>query len=384
MHLRVRHAVGFSRPRLVQTSGAIIKLSTMEERIVRFRARTILAVLGIVLAVVALLQVLWLARQVLTWVLIAVFLALALDPFVSFLMRRGIRRRGLAIGTAYLIVAGLVVLVGATFVPTLVNEVRSFVDAVPNYVEDLTKGRGRLGFLERDYQVVERVRDALSGVQFSRILGVSGTAVAVTRGVITAIVATITIIVLTFFMLLEGPLIIERVLGLVPEDRRPRWQMVGRQIYATIGGYVAGALTIALVAGVTTAILLSVLSVSYAIALALVVAITDLIPLAGATIGAVIVSTVAFLDRGLTVGLIVVVVFIVYQQVENHVLYPLVYSRTIALSPLTILIAVLIGASLAGVLGALAAIPIAGTIQVLLTEWLRGRREGTLIAEAPL
>jgi predicted PurR-regulated permease PerM len=356
----------------------------MEERIVRFRARTILAVLGIALAVVALLQVLWLARQVLTWVLIAVFFALALDPFVSFLMRLGIRRRGLAIGTAYLIVAGLVVLVGATFVPTLVNEVRNFVDAVPTYVEDLTKGRGRLGFLERDYHVVERVRDAVSQIQFSRVLGVSGTAVAVTRGVITAIVALITIVVLTFFMLLEGPSIVERVLGLVPEERRPRWRMVGRQIYATIGGYVVGALTIALVAGVTTAILLSVLSVSYAIALALVVAITDLIPLAGATIGAVIVSTVAFLDRGLTVGLIVVVWFIGYQQVENHVLYPLVYSRTIALSPLTILIAVLIGASLAGVLGALAAIPIAGTIQVLLTEWLRGRREGRPIAQTPL
>ena len=356
----------------------------MEERIVRFRARTILAVLGIVLAVAALLQVLWLAKQVLTWILIALFLALALDPFVAFLMRRGIRRRGMAIGTAYLLVAGAIVLVAATFVPTLVNEVRNFVDAVPTYVDDLTKGRGKLGFLERDYQIVERVREALAGVQVSRILGVSGTAVAVTKGVITAVVATITIVVLTFFMLLEGPGVLERVYGLVPEERRPRWRMVGHQIYATIGGYVVGALTIALVAGVTTAILLSILSVSYAIALALLVAILDLIPLAGATIGAVLVSTVAFLDRGLTVGLIVVVWFIVYQQVENHVLYPLVYSRTIALSPLTILIAVLIGASLAGVLGALAAIPIAGTIQVVLTEWLRGRREGRPIAQAPL
>jgi predicted PurR-regulated permease PerM len=356
----------------------------MEERIVRFRARTILAVLGIVLAVTALLQVLWLARQVLTWILIALFLALALDPFVAFLMRRGIRHRGLAIGTAYLLVAAGVVLVGATFIPTLVSEVRNFVDAVPQYVEDLTKGRGRLGFLERDYHIVERVRETLAGVQVSRILGVSGTAVAVTKGVVTAVVATITIVVLTFFMLLEGPRIVERILGLVSEDRRPRWRNVGRQIYATIGGYVVGALTIALVAGITTAILLSILSVSYAIALALVVAILDLIPLAGATIGAVIVSTVAVLDRGLTIGLIVVAVFVVYQQVENHVLYPLVYSRTIALSPLTILIAVLIGASLAGVLGALAAIPIAGTIQVILTEWIRGRREGTPIAQAPL
>jgi predicted PurR-regulated permease PerM len=356
----------------------------MEERIVRFRARTILAVLGMVLAVAALLEIIWIARQVLTWILIAVFFAIALDPVVAFLMRRGIRRRVLAIGITYLLLALAIVALGATFAPTLVDEVRNFVNAVPNYVQDLTKGRGRVGFLESDYHIVERVREAVKGTNVTRILGVSGTAVAVTKGVITAIAAMITIIVLTFFMLLEGPRIIDRLFSLLPEEKQPRWRKVGREIYATIGGFVAGALTIAIVAGVTSAIVLSILSVSYAFALALVVALLDLIPLAGATIGAVIVATVAFLDRGVTVGLIVVGWFIVYQQLENHVLYPLVYSRTIALSPLTILIAVLVGASLAGVLGALAAIPIAGTIQVVLMEWFRGRREGEPIAEVPL
>jgi predicted PurR-regulated permease PerM len=356
----------------------------MEERIVRFRARTILAVLGIVLAVAALLQILWIARQVLTWILIAMFFAIALDPLVALLMRRGIRRRVLAIGITYLLLALAIAALAATFIPTLVSEVRNFVDAVPNYVQDLTKGRGRLGFLESDYHIVERVREAVKSTNFSRILGFSGTAVAVTKGVITAIVATITIIVLTFFMLLEGPGIVERVLSLLPEEREPRWRKIGSEIYGTIGGFVVGALAIAILAGVTSAIVLSILSVSYAFALALVVALFDLIPLAGATIAAVIVSTVAFLDRGVTIGLIVVGWFVVYQQVENHVIYPLVYSRTIALSPLTILIAVLFGASLAGVLGALAAIPIAGTIQVILMEWFRGRREGEPIAEVPL
>lgn len=355
----------------------------MEERIVRFRARTILAVLGIALAVAALLQIVWLAKQVLTWVLIALFLALALDPLVNLLMRRGIRRRGLAIGVTYLLVALVVVGLGATFVPTLVDEVNDFIDAVPGYVEDLTEGRGRLGFLETDYHLVERVREAVAGTDASRILGVSGTALAVTKGIVTVIAATITIVVLTFFMLLEGPSWIERFLSLLPDEKRPRWRRLGAEIYATIGGFVAGALTIALVAGFTTAVLLSVLGVSYAIALALVVGLLDLIPLAGATIGAVVVSTVAFLDRGLTVGLIVVIWFVVYQQLENHVLYPLVYSRTIALSPLSILIAVLVGASLAGVLGALAAIPIAGTIQVLLREWIDTRNERPL-PQAPL
>ena len=358
------------------------------ERIVRFRARTILAVLGIVLAVAALLELLWMARQVLTWILIALFLALALDPVVAFLMRRGIRRRGMAIGTTFLLlfigIAGL----GLTFIPTLVNEVNDFIDAVPGFVEDLTEGRGRLGFLQTDYHIVDRVQDLVQGTDISRILGVSGTAVAVTKGVVTAIVAAITILVLTFFMLLEGPRWVERFFGLLPADRRPRWEKIGREIYATIGGFVAGALTIALFAGITSAIVLSILGVSYAIALALLVSLLDLIPLAGATIASVVVSTVALLDSGWTIGLIVLVWFIVYQQIENHVLYPLVYSRTVALSPLAILIAVLIGASLAGILGALAAIPIAGTIQVLLLEWMRGRREaaaeGEPVADVPL
>ena len=356
------------------------------ERIVRFRARTILAVLGIVLAVFALLQVVVLARQVLTWMLIAAFFALALDPLVNLLMRRGIRRRGLAIGATYLLLLAAIMLLGATFVPTLVDEVNSLIDAVPEYVQDLTEGRGRLGFLETDYHLVERVREAASGTDLSRILGVSGTAVAVTRGVVTVIAATITIIVLTFFMLLEGPKWVERFYGLLPESSQPRWRRIGRDVYATVGGFVAGALTIAIVAGVTSALLLTALSVSYAIALGLVVSLLDLIPLAGATIASVLVTTVAVLDRGWTVGLIVLVWFIVYQQVENHALYPLVYSRTVALSPLTILVAVLIGASLAGVLGALAAIPLAGTIQVLLREWLQARREspGEPAVDAPL
>ena len=111
----------------------------------------------------------------------------------------------------------------------------------------------------------------------------------------------------------------------------------------------------------------------FAVALGLLVAILDLIPLAGATIAAILVTTVAFLDST-TSGIIVLIFFIVYQQLENHVLQPVVYGRTVQLSPLAVLIAVLIGAELAGVVGALAAIPVAGTIQVILRDWLEHRR----------
>ena len=135
----------------------------------------------------------------------------------------------------------------------------------------------------------------------------------------------------------------------------------------------SGNLAISLIAGVvTTAVLLGV-GVPFAVALGLLVAILDLIPLAGATIAAILVSTVAFLDST-TSGVIVLIFFIVYQQLENHVLQPIVYGRTVQLSPLVVLMAVLIGAELAGVIGALAAIPVAGTVQVLLVDWLEHRR----------
>jgi predicted PurR-regulated permease PerM len=357
------------------------------ERIVRFRARTVLAVLGIVLAVAAILQLLWLARQVITWILIALFLAVALNPLVEFLRRRGVRRRGLAIVLSYVLVLTAAFSLGGTFVPILVGEVNDFIDAVPGFVQDLTEGRGRLGFLQTEYQIVERVQEAVEG-DIGRFIGFSGTAVSLTKGVITAIVAIITIVVLTFFMLLEGPKWIERLFALLPEESRPRWRQVGREVYRTVGGFVAGALLIAIVAGVTSSILLTVLGVSYAIALGLLVALLDLIPLAGATIATVVVSTIAFLDAGVVIGLIALAYFVVYQQVENHVLYPLIYSRTVQLSPLAILIAVLVGASLAGILGAIAAIPIAGTIQVLLLDWMRHRtaaaEAGEPVAETPL
>jgi predicted PurR-regulated permease PerM len=352
------------------------------ERLVRFRARTILAVLGIVLAVAIVLQVIWLARQVITWILVAVFLALALNPAVNWLQERGLRRRGLAAATAYLgTLAGLAG-IGALFIPTIVDEANSFARELPNYLEDLSEGRGPLGRLEREYDIVDRVREQVSEGGASRLLGLSGTAVAITKSVLTAIVAVVTIAFLTFFMLLEGPGWVQRFYDLVPEQSRPRVERIANDIYRTIGGYVTGNLFISLIAGVTSTIVLLVMGVPFAVALGLLVAILDLVPLAGATLAAIIVTTVAFLDS-LPAGIVVLAFFIVYQQLENHVIQPVVYSRTVQLSPLAILIAVLIGAKLAGILGALAAIPVAGTIQVLLLAWLEVRREREVEA-APL
>ena len=352
-----------------------------EERLVRFRPRAILVVLGIILAAIVMIEVVQAARGVLIWIGVAVFLALALNPAVEWLLSRGVPRRGLAVTIVFVGAILAVAALAATIIPSLVTEVNDFADAVPDYVEDLTAGRGRLGFLEREYQITERVREAIENGGASRVLGLSGTAVAITKSVVTAIVATLTIAFLTLFMLLEGPRWIERFYSLLPEGRQPRWRRIGGEINRTVAGYVTGNLTISLIAGIVSTLVLSIVGVPYALALGLLVAILDLIPLAGATIAAIAVSTVAFLDSTQS-GIIVLVFFILYQQLENHVLQPVVYGRTVQLSPLAVLIAVLIGAELAGVIGALAAIPVAGTIQVIFVDWLEHRRAGS-VSEPP-
>jgi predicted PurR-regulated permease PerM len=346
-----------------------------EERVVTFRPRTILAVIGIALAVAAVLGVVWISRQVLTWIIVAIFLTLALNPAVEFFQRQGLARRGLATAVTVLLTLGAMVALGSLFIPTLVSEARGFAEALPGYVTDVSQGRGPLGRLVERYELEQRVRDAVEGGGgVARLLGVSSTAIAVTKGVLTFVVAVVTIAFLTFFMLLEGPAWMERFYGLLPEQSRDKWRGIGRDIYLTVGGYVTGNLLISVIAGISSTIVLLVMGVPYAVALGVLVAILDLIPLAGATLAAIIVSTVAFIHT-IPAGIVVLIFFIVYQQLENHVLQPLVYSRTVRLSPLAILISVLIGAKLAGILGALAAIPVAGTIQVLLLAWLAERRK---------
>ncbi len=354
------------------------------ERVVDLRARTILRSLAIVITVAVAIAVVWIARSVIAWVVIALFLALALDPLVGWIQRRGRLSRGPAIAVTYLVLILVIAGVGASFVPRLVDEVNGFVQASPGYVHDLTHGRGRLGFLERKYHVVEKVRAQVEKGGTTKVLGLSGAALSVTKSVITIIAATVTIVFLTFFMLLEGRDWVERCYSLFPAESRPRWRRVGHDIYKTVGGYVTGNILISLIAGASITIVLLVMGVPYAVALGLLVAFLDLIPLAGATVAGVIVTVVAFL-HSIPAGIVVLVFFVVYQQLENHFLQPVIYGRTVQLSPLAVLISVLVGAELAGILGALAAIPIAGSIQVLIRDQLAARRvPEPLVAPPPI
>jgi predicted PurR-regulated permease PerM len=304
---------------------------------------------------------------------------MAVNPLVDRLTKKGLAR-GWAAAVCYLGVLGAIGLVGFSFIPTLVDQVNQFANAIPGYVEDLTAGRGKLGFLETDYQIVERIKEQVSDGGAGKIFGFSDTALSLTKSLFTVVAAVVTIAFMTFFMILEGPKWMDRIYGLLPEESQPRWRKVGNDIYRTVGGYVSGNLLISLIAGLVSFGVLYGLGVQYAVALALIVALLDLIPLAGATIAAIVVTTVGFLDST-TAGIVLLIFFLIYQQVENHFLQPIIYGRTVQLTPLAVLVSVLIGAELAGVIGALGAIPVAGAIQVLLIDW-RTQRDARRAAAA--
>jgi predicted PurR-regulated permease PerM len=349
-------------------------MATPEVRVVAVRPRTILLVLGMTVLVGLALVLVYLAWRPLTWILIATLLAAALNPAVEAIERRGLGRAWAA--TVVFVVALLVVTgIGFLIVPPLVTQVTDFGNAVPDFIDDLTAGRGPLGWLQDEYQIVDRIREAIEKQGVGGILGLGGPVLDVVRSVVTAVVGAITVIFLTYFMLLEGPRTIRGILGLLPESTRPRYERVGRDIYRAISGYVTGNLLISLVAGTLSTIVLFAMGSEYAVALGLLVAILDLIPLAGATLAAILVSTVIFIETDWLRCLIVIGFFVAYQQFENHVLQPLVYGRTVQLSPLAVLCAVLIGAQLAGILGALLAIPIAGSLIAVVREVLLYRRD---------
>jgi predicted PurR-regulated permease PerM len=349
-------------------------MAAPEVRVVAVRPKTVFLVLGIAVLVGLALLLVLLAWTVLTWILIAALLAVALNPAVEAFERRGLKR-GYAASIVFALALLVLTGIGFLVIPPLVRQVTDFVNAVPDFIDDLTAGRGPFGWLQDEYQIVDRIRAAIEKQGVGGVLGLSEPVLDIVRSVVTAVVGAITVIFLTFFMLLEGPRTIGGLLALLPESVRPRYERVGRDIYRTISGYVTGNLLISLVAGVLATAVLFAVGSDYAVALGLLVAILDLVPLAGATLAAIIAGTVVFIEAGWFRCLIVIAFFVAYQQFENHVLQPLVYGRTVQLSPLAVLCAVLIGAQLAGILGALLAIPIAGSLLAIAREILDYRKE---------
>jgi predicted PurR-regulated permease PerM len=325
--------------------------------------RTIWATIAAVLLTVVALWLLIHVERVLIWLVIAVFFAVVLNPAVDLLVRRVNLRRSVATIVVFILGIALVSGLVTVFVAPLVSEGQRLAEDLPAYVEDAREGRGPLGGIIERYDLEERVRERAGDIQkyFSeagsrtvQVLGAVGAAVA----------ALLTIFVMTVLLLLDGPRILQGITAALPQGRRERVRAVAADCARAVTGYMAGNLLISVIAGSLTFIFLLIIGVPFAGVLALLVAVLDLIPLVGATVAAVIVAITAFF-HSTTAGIAAIIFFVVYQQLENHFLQPVVQSRTVKLSPLVVLVSVIAGVELAGILGALLAIPVAGVVQVI-------------------
>lgn len=322
-------------------------------------------------AVVGALYFIYLVRQIVGLVFIAMFVAVALGPLVD-LYERGPIRRWMAILLAYMTVMAGMFGIGLLVVPPVVDEVNAFVEDVPGYVDDLRKSE-TLREYDDKYDVTQKLKEQAEKLP-ERLSDVTGALQSVTVGVFSALVQLVTVLVMAFFLLLDGRRLIGWIVREMGPDRGRRAEAIAGDVYRAIGGYVVGNFVISLIAGTTTYVVLSIIGVPFAVPLAVLMAFLDLIPLVGATIAGVIIAIVAGIDDFPTALIIWGVFFIIYQQVENTVLQPVIYRRTVALHPLVVLVAVLVGGTLLGVLGALLAIPVAAAIQILVRDWWQIRK----------
>jgi len=329
---------------------------------VRAIAATIAMVLAAAVAVLVVLRV----EHVLIWLLVSVFLTTALWPLVGVVERRTKAPRSVAILGVFVVSGLLLAGMIALLVAPVISQGGDFFTALPGYVRQARQGQGPVGELIQRYNIDQLVARNEAKLR-QGVSGLGGGAAHVLGAIASTLAGIASITVLTFLMLLEGPKLLAGGLAGLAAPRRERVERVGRDCARAVTGYVAGNLLISVICGLLTFITLLALRVPFAGVIAVFVAIADLVPLIGATVGAIVAVAVAFL-HSVPAGIVVVVFFLIYQQLENHLLQPLILSRTVKINPLAVLVSILVGAELAGILGALLAIPVAGMIQVLLRD----------------
>jgi predicted PurR-regulated permease PerM len=324
----------------------------------------------VVVAVAVCLYLVYLLRRPIGWLLTAAFLAVALSPPVNALSRR--MRRGFAIAAVYLGLLAIPILLIALIVPPLITEANNFADNVPQYAQDVTdfvQRNDRLREINRDYDITAQLEKEAAKLP-GRLGGAAGTLRDVGLGIVNSLFALVTILVLAAFLLGSGRRWTDAVIDSRPPEQRDRLRRARDRMAAAVGGYVAGALTIAVIAGVATYVVLLILGVPFRAPLAVVAGLFSLIPLVGATIAAVLIGLVTLFENFPTATIAWAVWAIAYQQVENHLIQPQIQKRTVNVQPFITIVAVLFGSSLLGVVGALVAIPVAASIQILLREYV--------------
>lgn len=334
--------------------------------------RTVMRIVIIVAATFLLFAAIRMAAYPLTLIFIAFFLALALNAPVHWLERhlpgKRLKTRPWALAISFLAV--IIVLGGffAAIVPPLVREAGEFIDGVPDLINQVRDEDSPIGQLIARYELEDEISSATD--QFSNQLGNVGVAAANTvASIASSIVASLTVLVLTLMMLLEGKRWAHVFRGLVPEKRRPRVEKLVGDMYKVVKGYVNGQLLLAFLAAIVLLPALFALGVPYPAALVVLVFLFALIPLVGNTIGAVVVTLVA-LSQSWVVALIILGYYLLYQQIENYLIQPRIQANSTNMSPLLVFSAVIVGVSFGGLVAALVAIPVAGCIRIVVLDYL--------------
>ncbi len=290
---------------------------------------------------------------------LAFFIAVGLDPAVGWLQRRRLPR-GLAVAVVVVVGIGAVSGFLATAIPVAVSQATQFATALPQYLQSAPGRESLIGRIDERFHLQQLVEGALTADNGATVLGAG-------EAVFTGVTSTIIVIALTVYFLADLPRLRRTLYRLVPSSRRPRAVLLGDRIFAKVGGYVLGSLVLATIAGVSTLIWLLIIGVSYAVLLAILVALLDLIPVIGSIVGGVAVTVVVF-TVSTPSAIATLVFFVAYRLVEDYVLLPRVIGRTVNVPALVTLVAVVIGASLLGPIGAIVAIPVAAAGLLILRE----------------
>jgi predicted PurR-regulated permease PerM len=303
------------------------------------------------------------ASGVLVLIGLALFLAIGLDPAVQWLMRRRLPR-----WAAVLVVALLAIAVVGGFlaaaIPPLISQATQLTHELPTYARQLRDHSTALGHLDARFHLQDRLDKALSsltaGDVFGGLLGAG-------KVVLSATGSTLTVLVLTVYLLADLPRIRRLIYRLIPASRRPRAILLGDEMFTRVGGFVLGNLFTSLIAGAGTFLWLVIFGVPYPILLAIAVAFLDLVPVIGSTIGGILVTLVA-LTVSLPIALATLAFYVIYRLAEDYLIVPKIIGRTVHVGATTTILAVLIGGAVLGFIGALIAIPVAAAVGILLRE----------------
>jgi predicted PurR-regulated permease PerM len=336
--------------------------------------RSILVTVAIIVAVYLVGKLLYRLRDVVLLMLVGGFTALVLNPLVVALQRWRVPRRGLAVTIVTLWAALLFAGLAVAFGYPLVNSITHFANDLPAYVNKAEHGKGWIGHLVRKYHIESWVnKNSPKLVSYAQTL--SKPALNLGKGAISVVASLAAVFAFVLLLLLEAPKMRRGILAAMSPERARRYAAIGGEVSRSISGFVVGDVLTSIVAGVVVFVTLAALGVPYALLFGLWVALVDFLPTIGGALAGI--PTVLFAaGHSLTAGIVTLVVFLLYTFFENHILNPIVMSRTVKVNPLLVFIAVLIGADIGSWVGGLfggfvcvlLAIPVAGSIQVVIRE----------------